>query len=65
MPKLKTHKGFKWRVKVTGTGKLRHFKAGRRHLLTGKSSKRMAHLRKSTTLSKVNQDALRKLLPYQ
>ena len=40
MPKMKTHKGTKKRVKVTGTGKfmLRH--SGKSHILTKKSKKR-------------------------
>jgi large subunit ribosomal protein L35 len=39
MPKNKTHSGTKKRVKVTGSGKLLHEKAGKRHLLERKSSK--------------------------
>ena len=46
MPKLKTHKGTKKRVKVTGTGKfmLRH--SGKSHILTKKSKKRKNRLGK-------------------
>jgi large subunit ribosomal protein L35 len=39
MPKNKTHSGTAKRFKVTGTGKLRHERAGRRHLLEKKPSK--------------------------
>ncbi len=46
MPKVKTHKGARKRFKVTAKGKVFHAKAGRRHLLTGKPSKRMRRLRK-------------------
>ncbi len=46
MPKVKTHKGAKKRFKVSAKGKVLHAKAGRRHLLTGKPSKRMRRLRK-------------------
>ncbi len=46
MPKLKTHKGLKKRVKVTGRGRVRRHKAGARHLLAAKSSKRKRNLRK-------------------
>ncbi len=46
MPKVKTHKGAKKRFKITAKGKVLHAKAGRRHLLTGKPSKRMRRLRK-------------------
>ncbi len=46
MPKQKTHKGTKKRVKVTGRGLARRHKAGARHLLASKSSKRKRGLRK-------------------
>ena len=45
MPKQKTHKGMKKRYKVTATGKVKHRKAFRGHLLSGKSSSRKRHLR--------------------
>jgi large subunit ribosomal protein L35 len=51
MPKLKTHKGVKKRVKVTGGGRVRRHKAGARHLLAGKSSKRKRALRRPVTKS--------------
>lgn len=47
MVKKKTSKSVKSRVKLTGTGKLRRRRPGRRHLLTHKSSKRKRKLRKS------------------
>ena len=64
MSKLKTHKGVKRRVKITGTGKLMHGRSGRRHLLTGKSSRRMKHLRGAKQVAKVQEEMLRRLLPY-
>ncbi|MBI2884585.1 MAG: 50S ribosomal protein L35 [Candidatus Omnitrophica bacterium] len=63
--KLKTHKGAKWRIKVTGTGKLRRMKTGRRHLLTGKSSKSMRPKRRSAAIAPAVEERLRRLLPYQ
>lgn len=47
MPKMKTHKGVAKRIKRTASGKLRRSKSGRRHLLSHKSPKRRARLRKS------------------
>jgi large subunit ribosomal protein L35 len=44
MPKMKTHSGAKKRFKKTGTGKINHERAGRRHLLESKSSKRTRRL---------------------
>lgn len=45
MPKQKTHKGMKKRFKVTANGKAKHRKAGRGHLLSGKTPKRRRDLR--------------------
>lgn len=41
---MKTHKASKARFKVTGTGKLRRQRPGRRHILTKKTSKRKRQL---------------------
>lgn len=40
MPKMKTRKSVACKFKVTGTGKLLRRRAGKRHLLSDKSSKR-------------------------
>ena len=47
MPKMKTHKGAKKRFKITGTGKVRRYKAYKSHILTKKTSKRKRRLRQS------------------
>lgn len=39
MPKMKSHSSTKDRFKVTGTGKVRRYKAYRNHLLSGKSAR--------------------------
>ena len=39
MPKMKTHSGAKKRFRLTGTGKIMHERAGKRHLLEHKSSR--------------------------
>ena len=64
MPKLKTHKGAKRRIKVTGTGQLRAYQPGRRHLLTGKSAKRTRTMRQDTAVGGADEYKLRRLLPY-
>ncbi len=48
MPKMKTRKAVLARFKVTGKGKLKRRRPGRRHLLTGKAAKRKRRLRKAT-----------------
>jgi large subunit ribosomal protein L35 len=50
--KPKTRKSVAKRFKVTGTGKLKRAKPGRRHILTKKSSKRKRRLKKSTLVDK-------------
>ena len=40
MPKQKTNKGAKKRFKVSSTGKVQFRPAGKRHIMSGKSSKR-------------------------
>ena len=47
MPKMKTHKGAKKRFKVTGSGKVKRYKAFKSHILTKKTSKRKRNLRQS------------------
>ena len=64
MGKLKTVKGVKWRLKVTGTGKLLGFRAGRRHLLSGKRAKSKRQLRRPQVLASVDTRKIRSLVPY-
>ena len=51
MPKMKTNSGAKKRFKVTGTGKVLHKQAGKRHNVGKKSQKRIRNLRKSAVLA--------------
>ena len=51
MPKMKTHKGAAKRFKVTGSGKVKRYKAFKSHILTKKTSKRKRRLRQSTTIT--------------
>ena len=64
MPKIKTVKGIKKRLKVTGTGKLLGFRPGRRHLLGGKRAKIKRHLRRPLTVSRTEERSIRSLIPY-
>ena len=41
---MKTHSGAKKRFKLTGSGKIKRERAGKRHLLEGKSSRRTRRL---------------------
>ncbi len=62
MPKNKTHKGTKKRIKVTATGKLMKRRAFGSHLLTKKSANRKRKLRKALTINASDQGRLRELL---
>jgi len=44
MPKMKTHKGLKARVRVTRNGKLVRRKSGTSHLMSSKNAKRRRSL---------------------
>lgn len=52
MPKLKTHRGLKKRVKVSPKGKIKRQKAFAGHLMSGKSGNRRRRLRKKTLVTK-------------
>lgn len=52
MPKMKTLKMAKRRVKVTGTGKVMAFKSGKRHQNTGKSGDEIRSKGKGFVLAK-------------
>ena len=62
MPKRKTVKGVQGRFKVTGRGKLVAFRAGRRHLLSGKRAKVKRRLRRPRVLAKTEVRKLKQLL---
>ena len=62
MPKIKTCKGLAKRVKVTKNGKIKRMKAGKSHLMTCKSSKRVRHLRQGGTVSDVEARKIKRML---
>ena len=64
MPKIKTKKAAAKRFKITGTGKFKHPRANKQHILGKKSPKRKMVLRKSGIVDKTNEAAVRKMLPY-
>jgi large subunit ribosomal protein L35 len=64
MPKMKTKRAAAKRLKATGTGKLMHRRAWKRHKLEAKGPKRKRRLRKPTMISKADEPRLRRLVPY-
>jgi len=51
MPKQKTHKGLRKRIKVTATGKLKHKRSCGGHLMSSKSPKRRRKIAKQAIMS--------------
>lgn len=65
MPKVKTNSGAKKRFRVSGTGKIVHKQAGKRHNLGKKSQRQIRNLRKNATLSKGHSASVLKFkMPY-
>lgn len=62
MPKQKTNKATKKRIKVSKNGKLLRGRPGRRHLLSVRTTKRKRHLRKGGQIAKVDVYKVRRLL---
>lgn len=52
MPKLKTKSGAKKRFKVTGTGKVKHKRAFKNHILTKKETKQKRRLSNKSVVKK-------------
>ena len=64
MPKMKTHRTSAKRFARTGAGKFKKHRAGKRHKLTGKTTKRKRHLRKADLVSPADHAKVERLLPY-
>jgi large subunit ribosomal protein L35 len=62
MPKNKTHKGTAKRIRVTGSGKLKRERAGRRHILEKKSSKLTRRLEGTTDVAPSDANRVKRLL---
>jgi large subunit ribosomal protein L35 len=62
---MKTHKGAAKRFKVTGSGKVRRYKAFKSHILTKKTTKRKRGLDMSALVSKADQKRVEAMLPYK
>src|SRR6266566_4973514 len=60
MPKQKSKRALRKRVKLTGTGRLRRYHAYKSHILTKKHPKRKRHLRKATLVSHADERRLKR-----
>jgi len=64
MLKIRSNRGAGKRFKVTGRGRVKHYKAFASHLLTGKKTKRKRNLRKSVLVDRRDLKNVKRLLPY-
>lgn len=66
MPKQKTNKAAAKRFfKVTKTGKVKHQMAGKRHINTKMTAKRIRNLRKAAFVYTTEAKTMRTLIPYK
>lgn len=61
---IKTKKSVAKRFKITATGKVLRYRAGRRHLLQGKSPKRRRSLRKAVVVDSTDAYRILQNLPF-
>ncbi len=62
MPKNKTHSGAKKRFRTTGSGKIMRERAGMRHLMEHKSSRKTRRLQKDVVIARADKKEVRSLL---
>lgn len=62
MPKQKTHKGLKKRVKVTASGKIKRMKSFSGHLMSSKNAKRRRKVSSSAMINAVDAPRIRAML---
>lgn len=62
MPKMKTNKSAAKRFRITGSGKVRRFKANKSHILTKKTAKRKRHLRSPGLVSGADEGRIKRML---
>jgi large subunit ribosomal protein L35 len=64
MPKMKTKRAAKKRVKVTATGKVMRAGAFKQHKLEHKHPKRRRNARKNKPIAKADEAVIKRLVPY-
>jgi large subunit ribosomal protein L35 len=62
MPKLKVKSGAKKRFKVTGTGKIKHKRAYKNHILTKKETKQKRRLGQKALVKKSDMNNVKAML---
>ena len=64
MPKMKTKRAAKKRVKMTASGKLKRRSGWKRHMMEAKEPKRRKRLRKAGLISAADTPRFKVLVPY-
>jgi large subunit ribosomal protein L35 len=64
MPKMKTKRAARKRLKKTASGRLKRAGAWKQHKLEKKHPKRRRQMRKAQMISKADEPRLRVLVPY-
>jgi large subunit ribosomal protein L35 len=64
MPKMKTKRGARKRLKRTGSGKLKRAGGWKQHKLESKQPGRRRRLRKGKLITKADERRLKVLVPY-
>ena len=64
MPKMKTKSGAKKRFKPRGSGSVKRTMAGKRHILTKKTTKNKRHLRGAANVHETNMGHVAAMLPF-
>jgi large subunit ribosomal protein L35 len=64
MPKLKTHKGAKSRLHITGTGKIMRVKVGKSHFRRKKPARTKRLYDEMIEVHSADKPRLKKLMPY-
>lgn len=64
MPKVKTKSGAKKRFKVTGSGKVKHKRAFKNHILTKKGTKQKRRLGKKAIVKAADMKNVKFMLPH-
>jgi large subunit ribosomal protein L35 len=64
MPKMKTKSGCKKRFRLTGTGKVRHNQANKRHGMINRSNRQLREQRGSAILAPQDAKIVKSFMPY-
>lgn len=64
MPKLKTHKGAKKRLHITGSGKIMRNKIGKSHLRRNKPARVKRQYHSKLEIAPSTESKIERLLPY-